>query len=120
MPGIEFEWSQNSKKIIKYIHVYIFISGVYLPSLWERGFCWKSPLTLGYTRGHFSALVTMEMPTDETICAGADADVDNPEDDQVAYLPLVDKDGHLLPIHFLRKSEVNVCGCIIGYYNNLF
>ena len=33
--------------------------GVYLPLLCETTFCWTSPLALGYTRGHFSALVCM-------------------------------------------------------------
>jgi hypothetical protein len=35
--------------------------GVYLPLLWEQSFCWKNPICLGYTRGHFSALVPMEI-----------------------------------------------------------
>ncbi|KAF4533526.1 hypothetical protein B566_EDAN001011 [Ephemera danica] len=35
-------------------------AGVYLPLLLEPSFCSKSPLALGYTRGHFSALVPME------------------------------------------------------------
>ncbi|XP_060074323.1 ubiquitin thioesterase ZRANB1-like [Ylistrum balloti] len=78
--------------------------GVYLPLLWERGFCWKSPVTLSYTRGHFSALVPMEMTTGDVI--GAGADVETSEEEQVAYLPLVDVEGKLLPVHFLRTSEV--------------
>lgn len=36
------------------------LAGVYLPLLWEPEFCSKSPLCLGYTRGHFSALVPLE------------------------------------------------------------
>lgn len=36
------------------------VAGVYLPLLWEPEFCSKSPLCLGYTRGHFSALVPIE------------------------------------------------------------
>lgn len=35
-------------------------TGIYLPLLWEPEFCCKSPLCLGYTRGHFSALVPLE------------------------------------------------------------
>ena len=38
----------------------ISISGVYLPLLWEPSFCSRSPIALGYTRGHFCALVPPE------------------------------------------------------------
>lgn len=34
--------------------------GVYLPLLWETSFCSKSPICLGFTRNHFSALVPMQ------------------------------------------------------------
>ena len=34
--------------------------GVYLPLIWEPSFCFKNPITLGYTRGHFTALVPFE------------------------------------------------------------
>ena len=34
--------------------------GVYLPLLWEANFCSKSPICLGFTRNHFSALVPMQ------------------------------------------------------------
>ncbi len=34
--------------------------GVYLPLLWETNFCSKSPICLGFTRNHFSALVPMQ------------------------------------------------------------
>ncbi|XP_046358529.1 ubiquitin thioesterase zranb1-like [Haliotis rufescens] len=78
--------------------------GVYLPLLWERSFCWKIPMVLGYTRGHFSALVPMEMDTDDSI--GAGANIESNDDGQVAYLPLVDNEGKLLPVHFLTGSEV--------------
>uniref|UniRef100_A0A0V0J8N7 ubiquitinyl hydrolase 1 n=1 Tax=Schistocephalus solidus TaxID=70667 RepID=A0A0V0J8N7_SCHSO len=52
---------------VKYINNYrdepIGISnfqGIYLPLLWERSFCSRNPLALGYTRGHFTALVPVE------------------------------------------------------------
>jgi ubiquitin thioesterase ZRANB1 len=35
-------------------------AGVYLPLTWEPAFCSKNPLALGYTRGHFTALVPLE------------------------------------------------------------
>jgi hypothetical protein len=34
--------------------------GVYLPLVWEPQFCFKSPIALGYTRGHFTALVPLD------------------------------------------------------------
>ncbi|KAH3787027.1 hypothetical protein DPMN_165146 [Dreissena polymorpha] len=79
--------------------------GVYLPFLWERNFCYKSPITLGYTRGHFSALVPMELDTNMPL--GAGANIDNAPDEQVFYLPLVDHEGVFLPIHFISGAEAN-------------
>ena len=79
---------------------------MYLPLLWDEDFCWKSPIVLGYTRGHFSALVPMERPNGGSY-AGAGAHVDWNEDDaHVTYLPLIDHEGHLLPVHFLTMDEV--------------
>lgn len=78
--------------------------GVYLPLLWERSFCCKIPIALGYTRGHFSALVPMEIDTDIPI--GAGAHIDNAVDEQINYLPLVDHEGAFLPIHFVTGSEL--------------
>ncbi|KAL7064579.1 hypothetical protein AAHC03_04677 [Spirometra sp. Aus1] len=52
---------------VKYINNYrdepIGISnfqGIYLPLLWDRSFCSRNPLALGYTRGHFTALLPVE------------------------------------------------------------
>ncbi|XP_005111227.1 ubiquitin thioesterase zranb1-B [Aplysia californica] len=78
--------------------------GVYIPLLWEPSFCWKTPLALGYTRGHFSALVPMELDMDDGI--GAGANTESPDEEQVAYLPLVDCEGKLLQVHFLSGSEI--------------
>ncbi|XP_011292702.1 ubiquitin thioesterase trabid isoform X1 [Musca domestica] len=72
--------------------------GVYLPLFWDQNFCIKSPIALGYTRGHFSALVPMEP------YARIDLRRDEPED--VTYLPLMDCESKLLPIHFLKQSEM--------------
>ncbi|XP_020789598.2 LOW QUALITY PROTEIN: ubiquitin thioesterase Zranb1-like [Boleophthalmus pectinirostris] len=77
--------------------------GVYLPLLWEQSFCWKSPIALGYTRGHFSALVSME--TDGFDNRGAGANL-NSDDITVTLLPLVDSDRKLLPVHFLSAQEM--------------
>ncbi len=75
-----------------------------MPLLWEQSFCWKTPITLGYTRGHFSALVPMQVDTD--LGAGAGANMDTNDENQVVYLPLTDSEGKLLPVHFLSASEV--------------
>lgn len=72
---------------------FLLFLGVYLPLLWEPSFCIKSPITLAYTRGHFSSLVPVE-PL--------------PRGKSITYLPLVDHDHKLLPIHFVTKSEVNI------------
>ncbi|KAL8585894.1 hypothetical protein ACOMHN_019309 [Nucella lapillus] len=80
--------------------------GVYLPLLWERSFCWRSPVVLGYTRGHFSALVSMEMDLDEGEGAGAGANPVSNEEEQMVYLPLVDCQGQLLDVHFVSASEI--------------
>lgn len=82
-------------------------AGVYLPLLWESSFCWKSPIALGYTRGHFSALVALEVDTDENVGAGANIESDG-TDVQLVYLPLTDSEGKPLPVHFLTASEVTL------------
>ena len=78
--------------------------GVYLPPLWEQSFCWKSPIALGYTRGHFSALVAMENDGFDNRGAGANLNTD--DDVTVTFLPLVDSDRKLLHVHFLSAQEV--------------
>ncbi|XP_038046166.1 ubiquitin thioesterase ZRANB1-like [Patiria miniata] len=83
---------------------YARFQGVYLPLLWEPSFCWKSPITLGYTRGHFSALVPMETDSDDNQGAGANLNTD--DETQTVYLPLTDFEGKLLPIHFITPLEL--------------
>ena len=80
--------------------------GVYLPLLWEQSFCWKSPLALGYTRGHFSALVPLETDSDDNL--GAGANLDTSDDTQIVYLPLTDSTGKVLPVHFITPLEVRM------------
>ncbi|CAH1258163.1 ZRANB1 [Branchiostoma lanceolatum] len=82
---------------------YARFQGVYLPLLWEPSFCWKSPISLGYTRGHFSALVPLE-PESDDVGAGANLDTENSV--QVCFLPLMDAEGKLLPVHFLTAQEL--------------
>ncbi len=79
--------------------------GIYLPLLWESSFCWKSPIALGYTRGHFSALVPIEPESsDEHI--GAGANFRSNDDNEVIFLPLVTSEHQLLPLHFLGRNEL--------------
>uniref|UniRef100_A0A6B2EE42 ubiquitinyl hydrolase 1 n=2 Tax=Phlebotomus TaxID=13203 RepID=A0A6B2EE42_9DIPT len=77
---------------------YARFEGLYLPFLWEQSFCIRSPISLGYTRGHFSALV----PTEPY--SRIDGARDDAED--VTFLPLMDCEMKLLPIHFLTESEM--------------
>ncbi|XP_062320298.1 ubiquitin thioesterase ZRANB1-like isoform X2 [Osmerus eperlanus] len=83
---------------------YTRFQGVYLPLLWEQSFCWKSPIALGYTRGHFSALVAMENDGFDNRGAGANLNTD--DDVTVTFLPLVDSDRKLLHVHFLSAQEM--------------
>ncbi|NXH84843.1 ZRAN1 thioesterase, partial [Edolisoma coerulescens] len=83
---------------------YTRFQGVYLPLLWEQSFCWKSPIALGYTRGHFSALVAME--NDGYGNRGAGANLNTDDDVTVTFLPLVDSERKLLHIHFLSAQEI--------------
>ncbi|XP_029466473.1 ubiquitin thioesterase ZRANB1 [Rhinatrema bivittatum] len=83
---------------------YTRFQGVYLPLLWEQTFCWKSPIALGYTRGHFSALVAMENDGFDNRGAGANLNTD--DDVTITFLPLVDSERKLLHIHFLSAQEM--------------
>ncbi|KAG8224407.1 hypothetical protein J437_LFUL004013 [Ladona fulva] len=83
---------------------------VYLPLLWDPGFCWKSPVALGYTRGHFSALVATEPYSAAQLGMGLGLGVGavgaDEEDLQMAFLPLMTQDHSLLPVHFLTQAEM--------------
>lgn len=83
------------------------LTGVYLPLLWEQSFCIKSPIALGYTRGHFSALVPTE--------SYSKIDAARVESEDVTFLPLMDCEHKLLPIHFLNQSEVRVSTAELMY-----
>ena len=79
--------------------------GIYLPLLWEPSFCWKTPIALAYTRGHFSALVGITTAWQPCQEAGAWSNTRS-HDSHVHYLPLVDSEGKALPVHFLTEQEV--------------
>lgn len=81
-----------------------YVLGIYLPLLWEPTFCWKSPIALGYTRGHFTALVALEPETEDVL--GAGANTRSGDDLRVIFLPLMTVDHQRLPVHFLTQEEV--------------
>ncbi len=99
--------------------------GVYLPLIWEPNFCFKNPIALGYTRGHFTALVPLEKSDVVTYISnntnsnvGAVSQLENSEQNQqVFYLPLTNNEGQLLPVHFLNSSEVSLeCNTLKLHY----
>lgn len=104
--------------------------GVYLPLIWEPSFCFKSPIALGYTRGHFTALVPLERNDVVTYTmsnsnVGAVSQLDNSEQNQqIFYLPLANNEGQLLPVHFLNSSEVQLFKKLIfldvSYFNFVY
>ena len=61
--------------------------GIYLPLLWGSQICHKPPLCLGYSMGHFTALIPAGSPQ------------------QQLTVPLSDNMGHVLPIRFLLHAE---------------
>ncbi|KAL0860740.1 hypothetical protein ABMA27_009291 [Loxostege sticticalis] len=83
---------------------YAKFQGIYLPLLWEPEFCSRSPLCLGYTRGHFSALVPLEPYSHRHtyICREQQE-----ENEEMTFLPLTDSEGKLLPVHFLTCDEMS-------------
>ena len=50
-----------------------------MPLIWEPAFCFKSPIALGYTRGHFTALVPFEKNevTTYMACNNSNSDFDS-------------------------------------------
>jgi len=79
-----------------------------LPFFWDPGFCWKWPISLGYTRGHFSALVPMDPDCDPMTRLASASRLDaNDINGRSTYLPLTSIDGSLLPVHFLTESDVS-------------
>jgi len=83
---------------------YAKFEGVYLPLLWDPSFCYRSPIALGYTRGHFCALVPPE--PDPGCGGGAGGGAAPPPAPQCCYLPLVGRDLSPLPLHFLSRCEL--------------
>lgn len=89
---------------------YSHFEGVYLPLLWDPSFCFKNPIVLGYTRGHFTALVAMEHVNSVVVndCSGGCSGGSGAAGESCFYLPLSNADGQLLPVHFLSQAEVGL------------
>lgn len=87
---------------------YARFEGVYLPLLWEQSFCVRTPIALGYTRGHFSALVPMEPETHphHHHLNQHHGNIDTNDSLQITFLPLMDRDRKILPVHFLTQVEM--------------
>ena len=61
----------------------------------------RSPIALGYTRGHFCALVP---PEPDLGCGGAGGGAAPLTPPNVcAYLPLVSREQEMLPLHFTSR-----------------
>lgn len=112
--GVKYVKSFRGEDLIGYSH----FEGVYLPLLWDPAFCYKNPIVLGYTRGHFTALVAMEHGHSVVVndCGGACGGVASGSGgvgggataENCFYLPLSNAEGQLLPVHFLTQAEVRV------------
>lgn len=104
--------------------MYFNVAGVYLPLLWEQpSFCSRSPIALGYTRGHFCALIPPEPTSSDSVSggnvsSGAFAAVGEC-DERAALLPLVSADKQLLPVHFLTTAESERTESILGSWLNV-
>lgn len=81
--------------------------GVYLPFFWDRDECFKSPIALGYTRGHFSALVSMNYNDNEIVITENQSSSLNSERSQT-YLPLQDFEGNNLAVHFKSSEQATI------------
>ena len=94
--GVDCGWRQRPK----IYDTFCLVPGIYLPLLWEPSFCSRSPISLGYTRGHFCALVPPEPVTN---CGGAGGGAELPPSDsqytaKSAFLPLMTKDRYDLSV----------------------
>jgi len=80
--------------------------GVYLPLFWDRSFCYTSPIALGYTRGHFTALVSMDTTNDSPDSIMETVNFNQRSSyNRVVHLPLNDWEGNLLPLHFTTQGQ---------------
>ncbi|KAJ7378445.1 Tumor necrosis factor, alpha-induced protein 3 [Desmophyllum pertusum] len=77
--------------------------GIYLPLLWDSVDCVKSPLVIGYSNGHFTAVVSIE---DGKLDLGIENQPAPSSTNCTHAVPLVKYDGMQLPVHFLHDHEV--------------
>jgi len=100
---------------------YSHFEGVYLPLMWDAAFCFKNPIVLGYTRGHFTALVAMEHAHSVVVneCSGGCSGGNGAAGESCFYLPLSNADGQLLPVHFLSQAEIGRERAFLRHYLQL-
>ena len=77
------------------------LQGIYLPLLLSSQMCHKAPLCLGYSLGHFTALVPVNTSHKQSI------------------VPIVDNVGRDLPVYFLLQSEKQNTFYILKQYLNI-
>ncbi|VDN97287.1 unnamed protein product, partial [Rodentolepis nana] len=77
--------------------------GIYLPFLWEKSSCSKVPLVVGYTSGHFSALVPITPPLSEAPSVPSQSSV---KDDFIC-LPLHNINYTPMPVHFSESISTS-------------
>ncbi|VDL58620.1 unnamed protein product [Hymenolepis diminuta] len=78
------------------LHSHFKLYRIYLPFLWEKSECSKVPLVVGYTPGHFSALV----PITPLTTAISSVPSQFSDGDDFIYLPLFDVESSPMPVHF--------------------
>ncbi|VDK43128.1 unnamed protein product [Taenia asiatica] len=101
---------------VKYIHNYrdepiglANFEGVYLPLLWESAFCSRDPVILGYTRGHFTALVPIEPPRSPAPAASTSTSLSS---DSSAIAPASNTtSASSSAVAVVSKSEGEIEGC---------
>ena len=127
MYGIKFVKSYRGEKL-----ALAGFQGIYLPLHLDAKFCTKSPISLAYTKGHFTSLVPMEamscvmmscncevsgqVNNCSNCVSGAGNIVKNNFDTDCCYLPLVTSERELLPLQFLVKNELGLQEEIMRQY----
>ena len=80
--------------------------------------CYRTPLALGYTRGHFCALI----PPEPTAVGGMGAGAMPPSPPQAAcnYLPLVTSEREVLPLHFTSRYSYVIYMISVTTFKEIF
>lgn len=84
--------------------------GIYLPLNWDPVDCVKTPLVIGYSHGHFTAVVSFE---DGVFDRG---EVVDDSGLKIHGVPLQQHNGKPLPVHFLLQDEEDIDDGLIRQY----